>query len=127
MSYESPIELLEMDICSQLGEIVDNAITCEISRQLAISINKDELLKALSYDRGQYYKGYSDGKSSGYNIGECVGYILGLQKALELIKSLDYPEGLDAYSALYCNGFCACIRKASEELEKLIKKEQEND
>lgn len=62
-----------------------------------------------------------------YEAGEDAGYTLGLQKALELIKSLDYPEGELANNPTFCNGFCSCIRKASEELEKLIKKEQEND
>lgn len=40
-----------------------------------IDIDKDELLKALKYDRDQYNQGYSDGKA--------VGYELGYQKALE--------------------------------------------
>lgn len=62
-----------------------------------------------------------------YEAGEDAGYTLGLQKALELIKSLDYPALELANNPTFCNGFCSCIRKASEELEKLIKKEQEEE
>lgn len=58
--YESPIELITTNM---MTEIVKNQET-EIMRAVqgvGVNIDKDELLKALSYDRQQYQKGYADG------------------------------------------------------------------
>ena len=58
--YESPIELITTNM---MTEIVKNQET-EIMRAVqgvGVNVDKDELLKALSYDRQQYQKGYADG------------------------------------------------------------------
>lgn len=60
--YESPIEIMMRDIASRIAEQEENAITAEVSRQMAINVDKDELKKALAYDRDQYNKGYEDAK-----------------------------------------------------------------
>lgn len=54
--YKSPIETIigEMKM-QQEGEI------CRVVQEVGVNVDKDELIKALQYDREQYDKGYSDG------------------------------------------------------------------
>ena len=56
MNYESPINII-------LGEMTvhreDNIL--KVVQKEFIDVNKEELAKALAYDRGQYKKGYEDG------------------------------------------------------------------
>ena len=59
MSYISPIEIAER-ISNQ---IEDNIM--EVIFSYGIKIDKNELIKALAYDRGQYEKGYTDGQMVG--------------------------------------------------------------
>ena len=55
MNYRSPIEVIQTQFRSQVeGEIYKAVIN------VGVDIDKDELIKALSYDRNQYQKGYSD-------------------------------------------------------------------
>lgn len=58
--YKSPIELYTTDFCNRIIEESENAIVAEISEQIGLNIDKEELLKALAYDRDQYRKGYAD-------------------------------------------------------------------
>lgn len=56
LGYKSPIELF-------LGEIrtkQENGIFTAI-QEYGVSVDKDELIKALQYDRDQYVKGYING------------------------------------------------------------------
>ena len=73
--YESPIEMIQRTISEQIKQEEDRCVYYKIEQQVGFHIDKDELIKALNYDRDQYNKGYSDGKA--------VGYELGYQKALE--------------------------------------------
>lgn len=60
--YEPPIEIMIKDkILTDIGEKTDNAIMLEITQQFGVNVNKEELFRALAYDRGQYDKGYKDG------------------------------------------------------------------
>ena len=58
--YESPIELIVKDtyqkILKQREENIFKAIL-----ETGVKVDKEELLKALKYDREQYKKGYIDG------------------------------------------------------------------
>ena len=60
--YESPIEVMFRDIENRIREQEENAITAEVSRQMGVNVDKDELMKALAYDRDQYNRGYEDAK-----------------------------------------------------------------
>ena len=53
--YDSPITM----IVSQM-EAKMEADTMSVIQRYGIDVNKDELIKALNYDRGQYEKGYAD-------------------------------------------------------------------
>jgi len=62
--YKSPIELIQTPfddvIIKEMKEREDNAIVAEVSHQLGVVVDKEELVKALNYDRQQYQQGYRD-------------------------------------------------------------------
>ena len=60
MSYESPLELIVNDMALEMSKKFDSEVLTAI-KKYHIDVNKDELIKALQYDRGQYEKGYQDG------------------------------------------------------------------
>ena len=57
--YESPIRI----IASQVEMKMENDVLQAIQRY-DIQVDKDELIKALNYDRQQYEKGYRDGQAN---------------------------------------------------------------
>lgn len=62
--YESPIiaEIVNNVNDEILKLCVDTALS-EIKTTIGYNIDKEELIKALDYDRNQYKKGYQDGKA----------------------------------------------------------------
>ena len=60
--YESPIEKIYGELQTQI-EQEDENIVMKAVRDVGITVDKEELINALQYDRKQYTKGYSDGKS----------------------------------------------------------------
>ena len=55
--YESPITQFVRQMQSQM----ESELMLKVSQEVGYSVNKDELVKALKYDRKQYEQGYSDG------------------------------------------------------------------
>lgn len=53
--YKSSVEIAREQIKTQ----IDNEILFRATQEIGINIDKDELLKALAYDRQQYEKGYN--------------------------------------------------------------------
>ena len=63
MAYESPISVWWSDTkIEQLRDEYDNLIVRAV-KNVCPNVDKDELIKALQYDRGQYEKGFADGIS----------------------------------------------------------------
>ena len=58
--YESPIMAMVSDITTEMRHEQDREIMNAIL-SVGINVDKDELVKALRYDRQQYDKGYSEG------------------------------------------------------------------
>lgn len=59
--YKSPIEIITGQMTTQMeGEL------CKVVQSYGFNVNKEELTKALQYDRHQYQKGYDDGYHDGY-------------------------------------------------------------
>lgn len=54
--YRSPIDVIVRETKFEFGNAVYKAV-----QDVGISVDKEELVKALKYDREQYYKGYADG------------------------------------------------------------------
>lgn len=107
--YMSPITIIQ----ERMKIEIENDILKAVGRQ-NIVVNKEELLKALSYDREQYKKGYEDaewefnekldrivkqledeitpkeivvkgGRANGKTLR--VGYNMGIVKAIEIVKA----------------------------------------
>lgn len=59
--YDSPINCMfhNASLMEQLDEEIMKAVV-----KAEITVDKEELIKALAYDRNQYQKGYDDG----YNL-----------------------------------------------------------
>ena len=55
MSYKSPIDIIYGNIETKVEDDVVKAI-----QSYNISVDKDELIKALNYDREQYNAGFKD-------------------------------------------------------------------
>jgi hypothetical protein len=56
MSYQNPIEIIFGEMQTKLeGDVL------KVIQNYDITVDKNELLKALNYDRDQYHKGWSDG------------------------------------------------------------------
>lgn len=62
--YESPIEIF----VGQMRLEQENNIYRAVQNQ-GVTVDKEELVKALQYDRGQYDKGYRNGYNAGYEQG----------------------------------------------------------
>ena len=56
MGYKSPIQLICANILRQMEDGIFKAV-----QECDIRVDRDELIRALQYDRGQYEKGYADG------------------------------------------------------------------
>ncbi len=56
--YKSPIELIQKQMQLDMESKIVSAV-----QEVGININKEELIRALKYDRAQYEKGYNDAKA----------------------------------------------------------------
>lgn len=59
--YESPIKIIAGEMQTQIDDDIYRAV-----QNVGINVDKEELLKALAYDRGQYEKGYKDGRKDAF-------------------------------------------------------------
>ena len=64
--YRAPIELLyqEPSMVDEIVKGVDDKIekmVCSAVVNCGVNVDKEELIKALNYDRQQYEQGYKDG------------------------------------------------------------------
>lgn len=57
--YESPIEMIITEIMNDFKQNQEKQIY-EIIQHMNINVSKEELIKALNYDRQQYEKGYNN-------------------------------------------------------------------
>ena len=94
--YESPINAIVNDICIDLQKKEDKYIM-ECVRDVGINVNKHELLKALSYDRNQYEKGYKDGLNKVCDIlneifGTPCDYTINNKDVVEIIHDDDFCD-----------------------------------
>ena len=113
--WESPIteifKQVEEDYHKQLNDKLEEQLMCKINYQVGYSVNKNELIKALNYDRDQYDKGYKDGVRETFNA-ELEDIKAEIE---ELIQHLDTD---DDYKEIYG------IRQAIEILDKHIKEDK---
>lgn len=66
--YKSPVDIYYRDILEQVKEATDNYIMAEI--KMYVDVDKDELIKAMKYDRNQYATGYRNGYADAQKHGK---------------------------------------------------------
>lgn len=87
--YSSPITVTT-EITSFIDGLVkqsEEKITGAVMETLMranVTVDKDELIKALEYDRGQYEKGFTDGYNAGIEEGN--------RQMLERLKTFVSPD-----------------------------------
>ena len=59
--YESPILGAINQMVNNIQEQRDNAIMVQIREQIGVDVDKNELIRALNYDRDQFNEGYRKG------------------------------------------------------------------
>lgn len=60
--YESPIEKIVQYIQENLIKQEEDHLMAQITETVGYQINKEELIKALKYDRNQYHIGFEDAR-----------------------------------------------------------------
>lgn len=103
--YESPIRLLVQQLETNIREQQDKQIF-EAIQKFGVDVDRDELIKALAYDRDQYDKGYADGRADAQRwisveerlpeVDKCYG---GYEYSAELLVY----DGLRRRTAYYCH------------------------
>lgn len=76
--YVSPITIMQ----GELNVQVENEVI-KATRTVGVDVDKDELIKALMYDREQYEKGYADGRA------DAEMQLLELENMDEVVKELN--------------------------------------
>jgi hypothetical protein len=64
--YKSPIDIIYGQLETQIEGDVMRAV-----QKIAVNVDKDELILALQYDRGQYKKGYLDAQAEILRCKDC--------------------------------------------------------
>lgn len=59
--YKSPIEIVYGEVKTHTESEIDKYVY-ECIQEVGVNVNKEELIRALKYDRDQYEKGYYDAK-----------------------------------------------------------------
>lgn len=96
--YKSPIELYESEMETFLeGEIL------KAVKRVGVNVDKDELLKALEYDRGQYEKGYADGLNA-YKWIPCSERLPKEDEIDVLVSTKAFGVGVGLYTKRYGYG-----------------------
>lgn len=99
--WESPIQIMTNNIIKDIEQKQDELLM-ESIRRVGFNIDKDELIKALKYDRDQYEKGYADGRRArDSEIVRCRDCIHGIPSSYDL-------RTMKASDVLYCTRYRMC-------------------
>ena len=95
MDYKSPVELF---VGKAQVEIENHVVS--VVQKMGVNVDKDELLRALRYDREQYEKGYK----AGYGRREME--IVRCKDCKHFYEKEDYCNVWEEYDPVEPNGFC---------------------
>lgn len=70
--YDSPITQLVSDIQSEIIKEQEDSLVMQVKQEILYDIDKEELIKALQYDRDQYQKGYADAMKNKEKLSELI-------------------------------------------------------
>ena len=93
--YKSPIEIIQGELQTKMDGAIMKAV-----QKVGINVDKDELLHALAYDRGQYQLGFRDGKAKAID---------------ELVRCKDCMHTeIDKYAPAECQNRCKLSQQYHE-------------
>ncbi len=100
MTYKSPIEIIN----EKANEYLENGVMKSVYKAEFI-VDKDELYKALRYDRGQYEKGYADRDHEIVRCKDCKFWYMDLDEKCMASKSTPCTDE---------NDFCSWAERREE-------------
>lgn len=107
-NWESPITKIYGEIHNEIVRQDEENYMCAIEQAIGYEVDKEELIKALQYDREQYDKGYRDG------VKETV------KAALEEINSEIFSEIMDSRDHItYCNALNRCYEIVDKHIKEI--------
>ena len=121
--YESPITLVEQKLHTAISEKRDDYILATIEKTLDCEVDKEELIKALNYDRNQYEKGFRDGcneMDKVYIVIEDTGFCTE-GKEDEYISIID----INSCTHFIVHSVCTDKELAEKTLRDIVEKEAE--
>lgn len=89
--YESPVKLIVSDITLQVDEKLEEACYTAVMEYFP-NVDREELIRALRYDRQQYEQGYQDGFNAAKEHGCWVG-----------VEYDGYADGCPVYHLWECS------------------------
>ena len=111
VAYKSPIETIWSDIEHECAEHFEQMVLIAV-QNVGIRVNKEELVKALAYDRDQYRKGWEDRdseivrcKGCRYNYGNAEGREYNQN---DIVCTYFDTDGMDA------SDYCSCGERRNE-------------
>ena len=105
--YNSPITIISQMVDEHIKEIQkqeETAVMAEITKKIGVDVDKDELIRALNYDRHQYEKGYLDGR------------VFGRHEVLSKVTRISNSQAIPKERFDYCD------EKVAADYKELIKK-----
>lgn len=100
--YESPINAICSEITHKILKDEEENMMLEVQKAIGYAVDKDELIKALRYDRNQYEKGFKDGaeqKAKWIPVSERLPEESGLY-----LVTLEYKEHGKGVTTLWYHG-----------------------
>lgn len=91
MSYISPIELVQQPM-RIMQHPIDECIFQAVMN-VGVNVDKEELIKALAYDRGQYQKGYDDRDVEIIRCKDCIHWDKGHTEECGNLNSVCFHNG----------------------------------
>ena len=129
MCYESPIKVFQTEMQMRLEGAIMEAI-----QQYKIFVDKEELIKALNYDRNQYIKGFNDGYHG--DVNELIKQITAnVEKKMGDLETEAYIKGVEDlaerligyYSNIRGSTAAALVAFTVEEIKKETKEKKERE
>lgn len=65
LGYSSPINFTIKEVANDIRANIEDKLFYEVKEEINVDIDRDELIKALNYDRDSYNKGYLKGFEEG--------------------------------------------------------------
>lgn len=98
MSYESPVTKIWSDLQTQYEDGVLKAV-----QKCGFDVDKEELIKALMYDRNQYERGYKDRDAELIRCKDCEYFEEHNDKHKYETDGFCFDWARDTYADWYCS------------------------